>query len=71
VRQLLLPDTTALPSNDEIEAALIDHHALFGGDAHVATLRRQRIEALAWMRRLAQWDPMLIGGVAAGWADRA
>jgi len=68
VRQLLLPDTTALPSNDEIEAALADHHALFGGDAHVATLRRQRFEALAWMRRLAQWDPVLIGGVAAGWA---
>ena len=68
VRQLYLPDTTPLPSNDEIEAALTDHHALFGGDAHVATLRRQRIEALAWMRRLAQWDPVLIGGVAAGWA---
>jgi len=68
VRQLLLPDATPLPSNDEIEAALTDHHALFGGDAHVATLRRQRIEALAWMRRLAHWDPVLIGGVAAGWA---
>ena len=68
VRQLLLPDTTALPSNDEIEAALTDHHALFGGDAHSQALRRQRIEALAWMRRLAPWDPVLVGGVAAGWA---
>ena len=68
VRQLLLPDTTALPSNDEIEAALTDHHALFGGDAHVAMLRRRRREALAWMRRLAAWDPVLVGGVAAGWA---
>ena len=68
VRQLLLPDTTGLPSNDEIEAALADHHALFGSEAHVATLRRQRLEALAWMRRLAAWDPVLVGGVAAGWA---
>jgi hypothetical protein len=67
-RQLLLPDTTALPSNDEIEVALTDHHALFGGDAHVQALRRQRIEALAWMHRLAPWDPVLVGGVAAGWA---
>lgn len=67
-RQLLLPDTAALPSNDEIEAALGDHHALFGGDAHVQALRRQRIEALAWMHRLAAWDPVLVGGVAAGWA---
>ena len=33
-RQLMLPETAGLPSNDEIEAALADHHALFGGDAH-------------------------------------
>ena len=68
VRQLLLPDSTALPSNDEIEAALTDHHALFGGDAHVTALRRQRVEALSWMRRLAPWEPVLVGGVAEGWA---
>jgi hypothetical protein len=68
VRQLLLPDTAPLPSNEEIESALADHHALFGGDAHVAALRGQRIEALGWMRRLAAWQPLLVGGVAAGWA---
>ncbi len=68
-RQLMLPETTGLPSNDEIEAALADHHALFGGDAHLAALRRQRVEALAWMRRLARWEPLLVGGVAAGWAS--
>lgn len=68
-RQLMLPETTGLPSNDEIEAALADHHALFGGDAHLAALRRQRVEALGWMRRLAQWEPLLVGGVAEGWAS--
>ena len=68
VRQLMLPETAALPSNDEIETALADHHALFGVDAHAAALRRQRVEALDWMRRLAPWDPLLVGGVAAGWA---
>ena len=67
-RQLLLPETTALPSNEEIEAALADHHALFGGDAHPQALRLQRTEALGWMRRLAPWEPLLVGGVAAGWA---
>jgi hypothetical protein len=67
-RQLMLPDSAALPSNDEIETALASHHALFGGDAHAAALRLQRIEALAWMRRLAAWEPILVGGVAAGWA---
>src|SRR5215831_18976118 len=68
-RQLMLPETTALPSNDEIEVALADHHALFGGEAHLAMLRRQRIEALGWMRRLTRWDPLLVGGVAEGWAS--
>jgi len=68
VRQLLLPDSAPLPSNEEIEEALADHHALFGGEAHTAALRRQRSEALVWMRRLAAWEPVLVGGVAAGWA---
>ncbi len=69
VRQLMLPETSALPSNDEIEVALADHYALFGGDAHLIALRRQRVEALGWMRQLAQWEPLLVGGVAAGWAS--
>jgi hypothetical protein len=67
-RQLMLPEATPLPSNEEIESALADHHAIFGGDAHASALRRQRTEALVWMRRLAQWEPLLVGGVAAGWA---
>jgi len=67
-RQLLLPDTAPMPSNEEIEAALADHHALFGGTAHAAALRAQRTEALGWMRHLAAWQPLLVGGVAAGWA---
>ena len=67
-RQLLLPATTPLPSNEEIEVALAGHHALFGGDAHAAALRAQRAQALGWMRRLAPWQPLLVGGVAAGWA---
>lgn len=68
VRQLLLPERTALPGDDEIESALAAHHALFGGDEHAATLRTQREEALAWLRALAAFEPRLTGGVAAGWA---
>lgn len=68
VRQLMLPERTALPGDDEIEAALAAHHALFGGDEHAATLRCQREEALKWLRSLAAFDPTLVGGVAAGWA---
>jgi hypothetical protein len=67
-RQLMLPDAVSLPSNEEIEAALADHQALFGGESHAAQLRTKRVEALGWMRRLARWQPLLVGGVAAGWA---
>jgi len=68
-RQLMLPIATPMPSNDAIEQALADHHALFGGAAHTASLRQQREAALGWMRRLSQWEPLLVGGVAAGWAS--
>ena len=57
-----------LPGDDEIEAALVGYHALFGGEAHVVQLRAQREEALRWMERLARFQPALVGGVAAGWA---
>jgi hypothetical protein len=68
VRQLMLPERTALPGDDEIEAALAVHHSLFGGEEHHATLRQQREEALTWLRELADFSPVLVGGVAAGWA---
>ena len=67
-RQLMLPERTTLPGDDEIESALAAHHALFGGEKHATTLRAQREEALAWLRHLAAFDPALVGGVAAGWA---
>jgi hypothetical protein len=67
-RALDLPERAALPNDEEVEEALRDYHALFGGDAHAATLRAQREEALVWMRRLAAFRPLLVGGVAEGWA---
>jgi len=68
VRQLMLPERTMLPGDDEIEMALAAHHALFGGDEHETALRAQREEALRWLRLLASFGPTLVGGVAAGWA---
>ncbi len=67
-RQLMLCDAAAFPSNDEIETALAEHQALFGGEAHRRVLRAQRQCAQKWMQRLAEWSPLLVGGVAAGWA---
>jgi hypothetical protein len=67
-RQLMLPEREALPGDDEVAAALADHHALFRRDTHADELRAQREEALRWMQRLAQFSPLLTGGVAEGWA---
>lgn len=67
-RQLMLPEREALPGDDEVATALSEYHALFGGEAHQRQLREQREEALHWMRRLAEFAPLLTGGVAAGWA---
>ena len=67
-RQLMLSEREGLPADSEIEAALAEHHAIFGGAAHDEALAAQRREALRWMRRLAAFRPMLVGGVAAGWA---
>jgi len=67
-RQLGLPDQQALPGNEEVEQALRDYNTLFQGTAQEASLRAQRLDALGWMERLAQWKPLLTGAVAAGWA---
>lgn len=69
-RQLGAPDSHSLPGNDEIDAALKDYQALYlarDHDDHVATLRQQ---ALAVMRALARFEPVLVGGVANGSATR-
>ena len=67
-RELDLAHGVAMPGDEEIEVALAEYHALFSGDEHLAMLRAQREEALAWMRHLAAFAPRLTGGVAAGWA---
>ena len=67
-RELGLPDREVLPGNEEVEEALRNYNTLFRGTAQEASLRAQRLDALRWMERLAQWKPLLTGAVAAGWA---
>lgn len=69
-REIGLPEGTAWPSTEDIERALTEYHAVFHPDAHAASLNAQRVEALRWMRRLERWTPLLVGGVAAGWATQ-
>ncbi|MEJ2604660.1 MAG: hypothetical protein P8172_15490 [Gammaproteobacteria bacterium] len=61
-------DRGALPSNAEIETALIEHHRLFGASDHSELLDTLRRVALDVMHRLAEFRPRLVGPVLAGTA---
>ena len=67
--RLGVTDASILPRNTEVEAALVAHQRLFGGDRHasdLATLRRSALEA---MRLMADFQPRLVGPVLAGTAS--
>lgn len=61
-------DTSLLPKNTEIEAALVEYHRLFAADTHVQSLREQRQAALIAMQLLQEFEPRLVGPVLAGTA---
>ena len=67
-RELGLGERESLPGREEIEQALRDYNNLFRPVEQAASIRSLRTEALRWMERLAAWNPVLVGGVAAGWA---
>ena len=58
----------ALPTNAEIERALVEYHSLFGRDEHISRIDQLRRTALVAMRELAPYSPRLVGPVAAGTA---
>lgn len=60
----------ALPSNDEVEAAVREHIAIFHADTQPAELRALRELAAQWMARLAEFRPHLTGAVWRGTATR-
>ena len=57
-----------LPSNEEIEDALREYQQIFQSDSQPARLRALRQKALALMRLLEDFSPMLTGAVANGTA---
>jgi hypothetical protein len=62
-------DASVLPKNKEIEAALAEHHRLFGGHDHPDALARLRRVALQAMRLLKEFEPRLVGPVLTGTAS--
>jgi len=68
--RMRLPAGTPLPSNLEIEQALLEHQRLFGGRERDRALETLRAAAATAMRELAAYKPRLVGPVLAGTADR-
>lgn len=60
----------ALPANDEVEAAVREHIAIFHADTQPAELRALRELSCQWMARLAEFRPHLTGAVWRGTATR-
>ena len=55
----------AIPDNETVDRALLDHLSLFDDD-HDARVARRRAVALALMEMLAEFNPMLTGAVWKG-----
>lgn len=63
------PDTRNLPTNREIEQAIVEYQRLFMADSHPQHLKHLRETALEAMRFFSEFSPRLAGPVATGSAD--
>ena len=64
------PGRTPLPGNEELEAAVREHIALFCAETQPGELHALREVALVWMQRLAEFRPHLSGAAWRGTATR-
>jgi hypothetical protein len=67
--RLAVTDKSVLPKNTEIEAALAEHHRLFGAQRHETQVRELREIALEAMRLFQDFQPRLVGPVLTGTAN--
>lgn len=70
IKQLGVPARTALPDNQQVEAAVEEYIALFCADTQPRELHALRSLALQWMQRLQAFRPYLGGAVWHGTATR-
>ena len=68
VRQLSLPESQPLPSNEEVQTALREYQAIFVGDEQQQHLRFLREVAVDLMHQLSDFRPYLTGSVLDGTA---
>jgi hypothetical protein len=70
VKQLGLPQRTALPDNDELEDAVREYIEIFCADTQPTELAALRHLAVTWMERVREFRPYLAGAVWHGTATR-
>jgi hypothetical protein len=70
IKQLGLGVRAPMPSNDELEAAVMDYISVFCADSQAIELAALRRLALFWMTRLSAFRPYLSGAVWHGTATR-
>ena len=68
-QQLGINNRKMLPSNIEIEAAVIEYQSLFQADTQPRHLRRLRKLSCKAMKMLAEYQPKLVGPVLSGTAS--
>ena len=69
-QQLGINNKKVLPTNNEIELALIEYQSLFNSEEHRRTLEQFRQMALKTMNLLEQFSPRLVGHVLSGSAGQ-
>jgi hypothetical protein len=69
-QQLGAADTKSLPSNPEIESALIEYQRLFRANSQPENLQHLRQVSIEAMQFLSAFNPRLVGSVLSGTADK-
>ena len=68
-QQLGASDTKSLPSNSEIESALVEYQRLFRASSQPENLQHLRQVSIEAMHFLKDFHPRLVGSVLSGTAD--
>lgn len=65
-KQLGIPESGKLPTNDEIDVALREYQGIYQGDVQAQRVRELRLHAVKVMRKLTEFDPHLTGSALSG-----
>ena len=67
-KMLGIENTSLQPDRQQLEAALREYVESYLADEQAELVSRLRAEALDWMEQLSEFEPVLTGFIADGWA---